>query len=292
MRSMTGYGKSELTQNGITLTVEINTVNNRYLDINVKYPRGFTALEDVMRKAVQSKLKRGKADVYLTYKNNSLDGADLEVDIALASAYVNASKTIISNFPDLENDYTVSSVMKATDVIKPSQDALDVEALSPLVKQVVESACDELNKMRDFEGEKLKIDLLTRMQTIANTVEIISKRAPEVAENYRVRLTEKVKELLSGSEIDETRILQETAIFADKCNIDEELTRLRSHVAQFKAICDSNGEKGKRLDFLVQEFNREANTVCSKSNDVTVTDNALTLKCEIEKVREQIQNVE
>jgi uncharacterized protein (TIGR00255 family) len=182
--------------------------------------------------------------------------------------------------------------MKTQDVVKASQEVLDVEFLAPLVKEVVESACDELNKMREFEGEKLKADLLSRLDTIQKTVEVISTRAPEVSESYRLRLTEKVKEMLGGAEIDESRILQETAVFADKCNIDEELTRLRSHVAQFKSICQLTTEVGKRLDFLVQDFNREANTVCSKSNDVTVTDNALTLKCEIEKVREQIQNVE
>ena len=292
MRSMTGYGKSELVKDGVTLTVEIKTVNNRYLDVNVKYPRGFTALEDTMRKAVQSKLKRGKADVYLTYKNDAVTDGALEVDINLATAYVNASKQIISAFPELTNDFTVNSLMKTQDVVKASQEVLDVEFLAPLVKEVVESACDELNKMREFEGEKLKADLLSRLDTFKKTVEFISTRAPEVSESYRLRLTEKVKEMLGGAEIDESRILQETAVFADKCNIDEELTRLRSHVAQFKSICELTTEVGKRLDFLVQEFNREANTVCSKSNDVTVTDNALTLKCEIEKVRDQIQNVE
>ena len=292
MKSMTGYGKSELTSNGFTLTVEIKTVNNRYLDMNFKYPRSFTALEDTMRKAVQSKLKRGKADVYFTFKNDNVSEGAVEVDLNLASEYLNASKILAQNFPELRNDFSIYSLMKTQDVVKTSQEVIDVETLAPLVKTVVENACDELNKMREFEGAKLKADLLSRMDKISSLVEVISKRAPEVSEGYRVRLYEKVKELLSQAEIDETRILQETAIFADKCNIDEELTRLRSHVAQFKAICEGTGDIGKRLDFLVQEFNREANTVCSKSNDATVTDSALSLKCEIEKVREQIQNIE
>ncbi len=292
MRSMTGYGRAEVCSDGITLTVEIKTVNNRFLDVNLKYPRGFLALEDVMRKAVQSKLKRGKADVFVTYKNENVSDVSLDVDVALAGAYVEALNKIVNAFPNVENDYTITSLMKAPDVIKQSQDALDVEKLTPLLKKCVEDACDSLNEMREFEGAKLCADLLGRVQTIENTVEIIAKRAPEVSENYRQKLNDRLTEILQDTKIDEARILQEVAIFADKCNIDEELTRLRSHIAQFRAICNASGEIGKRLDFLVQEFNREANTVCSKSNDVTVTDNALTLKCEIEKVREQIQNVE
>ncbi|MBO5712574.1 MAG: YicC family protein [Clostridia bacterium] len=292
MRSMTGYGKSELVSNGITLTVEIKTVNNRYLDLNFKYPRSFTALEDTMRKAASSKLKRGKADVYFTYKNDTLSDGAVEVDLALATEYVNASKILSDNFTDLKNDFSIYSLIKTPDVVKTSQEVIDVEALKPLVKTVIENACYELNKMREFEGAKMKADLLSRIDKIDSTVNEIAKRAPMVSENYRIRLNEKVSELLQTANIDESRILQETAVFADKCNIDEELTRLRSHVAQFRSICEGTGEIGKRLDFLVQEFNREANTVCSKSNDVTVTDNALTLKCEIEKVREQIQNIE
>lgn len=292
MRSMTGYGRAEITENGITLTVEIKTVNNRFLDLNIKYPRGFTALEDVIRKTVSAKLKRGKADVFVTYRNDNVDDVKLDVDIALAGAYLNAVKKITDAFSDIENDYTVTSLIKTPDVIKLSQETLDVEKIAPILKTVIETACDGLNEMRAFEGEKLKLDLLSRIDTIEKTVSEISKLATVVSENYRTRLTDRLTEILASTEIDEARILQETAIFADKCNIDEELTRLRSHISQFRAICETDGEIGKRLDFLVQEFNREANTVCSKSNDVGVTDNALTLKCEIEKVREQIQNVE
>ena len=292
MNSMTGYGRCEVNENGVSLTVEIKTVNNRYLDLNFKYPRSFTALEDAMRKTVQSKLSRGKADVYLTYKNTAVADGTIEVDIPLATAYVNAAKLLSENFSGIENDFSIYSLMKTQDVIKTSQEVIDVEALKPLVIKAVEGACNELNVMRKFEGAKLKADLLQRVENIKGVVTEISKVAPLVSENYRVKLTEKVAELLQNANIDESRILQETAIFADKCNIDEELTRLKSHIEQFKSICESEGPKGKRLDFLIQEFNREANTVCSKSNDVTVTDNALTLKCEIEKIREQIQNIE
>lgn len=292
MKSMTGYGKAEVSVDGITVTVEIKTVNNRFLDINLKYPRCFLALDDVMRKAIQSKIKRGKADVFVSYKNDNADDVNLEVDLALAGAYLAAARKIKDAFLDVEDDYTLTSVMKAPDVIKQSQDDVEVEKLSVLVKNCVEKACDALNEMREFEGEKLAADLLGRMSVIENTVEVIAKRAPLVSESYKERLSERINDAMQGVTVDEARLLQEVAIFADKCNIDEELTRLRSHVEQFKSICASNGEIGKRLDFLVQEFNREANTVCSKSNDVTVTDNALTLKCEIEKVREQIQNVE
>ncbi len=292
MKSMTGYGKAEYKDDLISITVEIKTVNNRFLDLNSKYPRSFIALDDVIRRAVQSKIKRGKADLFLTYENLQQQEASLEVNIPLAKSYVEANKVLSQEFSDIKNDFTITSLMKSQDVISHSQSEIDVETLSPIVNNVVISALDNLNVMRAFEGEKLKGDVLSRVSKIEELVLNIEKRAPEVQKDYSKRLYERVSEVLSSTQIDEARLIQEVAVFADKSNIDEELTRLKSHISQFRKICNEENEVGKRLDFLIQEFNREANTVCSKSNDITITDNALALKCEIEKIREQIQNIE
>lgn len=291
MRSMTGYGKAEYKDGVIALTVEAKSVNNRFLDFNPKYPRIFTALDDVIRRTVSNKVKRGKLDLFINFEKQGENAVSLKVDSDLAKAYILAAKEI-SKKTGVKNDYKVTSLMKLPDIVKQQQDDLDLEAFTPILISTIESALDNLNSMRDYEGEKLKGDLLLRVSTIETLVGEIKKHAPKVAEEYRVKLIERVKEALQGVQVDENRLLQEVAIFADKSNIDEELTRLNSHVSQFRKICESEGEIGKKLDFLVQEFNREANTVCSKSNDINITDNALALKCEIEKVREQIQNIE
>ena len=291
MKSMTGYGKAEYKSDSYSITVEIKTVNNRYLDLNPKYPRFMIALDDVIRRTVSSNIRRGKADLFISFEKQGESLISLEVDENLAKAYYNASKLIAETI-GIENDYSVASLMKSPDVIKQSQDDINIEELTPILESVIVDACNNLNKMREFEGEKLKLDLLSRVKFIEDTVLEIEKFAPLVQEEYRLKLKERLSEILQNAEIDETRLLQETAIFADKSNIDEELTRLHSHISQFRKICDSEGEIGKKLDFLVQEFNRESNTVCSKSNNINITDNALALKCEIEKVREQIQNIE
>ncbi len=292
MRSMTGYGKAEYALDGVILTVELKTVNNRYLDLTPKYPRAFISLDDVIRKTVQKNLSRGRVDLFITYQDTTITDVNLDVDLPLAKAYVDASDKLSKEFPKLNYDLTITSLMKITDVIKSSQQTFNVEKIAPILEETVNNACINLNVMRDIEGAKLKEDLLKRVQNIKEIVDDIKLRAPKIAQEYREKLTERVKEVLSQSQIDETRILQETALFLDKSNIDEELTRLYSHILQFYKICDLDGEVGKKLDFLIQEFNREANTVCSKSNDIEITENALKLKSEIEKIREQIQNIE
>ena len=292
MNSMTGYGKAEYSQNGITLTVEIKTVNNRFLDLTFKMPKSFIALQESIRSSIQKHVVRGKGDVYVSYKKTSDVAGGIDVDLQLASSYVNVAKTLKKQFPSLKNDFTISSLMKTSDVLTFNQEDISIEEISPILLETVEKACINLNSMRAFEGAKLKEDMLSRVAVIEETVNIIKTRAPLVASEYRERLTERVKSLLEGQDVDESRLLMEVAVFADKSNIDEELTRLTSHVSQFRKICEECGEVGKKLDFLVQEFNRESNTVCSKSNDIEVTDNALKLKCEIEKIREQIQNIE
>ncbi|MBE5743946.1 MAG: YicC family protein [Clostridiales bacterium] len=292
MKSMTGYGKAEYSSNGITLTVEIKSVNNRFLDLSYKCPRSFTCLQDVMRSTVQNHLSRGKVDLFVNYyKQGDREGA-VELDSELATAYVAVAKQIKKQFPSLKNDFTVSSLMKTPDVLRLSQESFNVDEISPILVETINKACENLNAMRLFEGEKLKADVLSRVKTIEETVGVIKERAPLVSKEYHDKILKKVQTVLEGSEVDESRLLMEVQLFADKSNIDEEITRLYSHISQLRSICEQTGEVGKKLDFLVQEFNRESNTICSKANDIEVTDNALKLKCEIEKIREQIQNIE
>lgn len=291
MLSMTGYGKGSYEENGIELTVELKTVNNRYLDASVKAPRVFAAYEEKIRARIREKMTRGHIDVFVSFKDKREKPTALTVDLALATSYVQSAKTLKAAFPELPDDITLSSVLRYPEVLK-QEDVLALdETLVTALTAALDGALDNLNAMRLIEGEKLKADMLSRMDTIESLVAEISLRAPEIAKEYREKLTARVKEYLDGAQIDETRLLTEVAVFTDKSNIDEELTRLRSHVGQFRSICEE-GVVGRKLDFLVQEFNREANTTCSKSNDVTVTRLGLALKNEIEKVREQVQNLE
>ncbi len=291
MLSMTGYGKGEYKEGGVELICEIKTVNNRYLDVSVKAPRIFTAYEEVIRSTVREKLTRGHADVFVSLKDKREKPTVLSVDVALAASYVSAAKTLKETLPDLPDDLTLSSVLRYPDVLKQDEVVSVDETLLCALKTALSTALDSLNAMRAVEGEKLKKDMCSRVDTIEKLVNEISLRAPLIAQNYRERLTNRIKEYLSDVNPDEARLLTEVAIFADKSNIDEKLTRLRSHIEQFRSIAEE-GIVGRKLDFLVQEFNREANTTCSKSNDVAITKAGLALKNEIEKIREQVQNVE
>lgn len=291
MLSMTGYGKGEYTEGGLELTCEIKTVNNRYLDVSIKAPRIFAAYEDVIRTTIRKKLTRGHADLFISFKDKRERPTALSVDIPLAGSYVAAAKALKEAFPDLADDVTLSSVLRYPEVLK-QEDAISLdEEMTKALDIALNIALDKLNEMRAVEGEKLKEDMLSRVATIENLVEEIATRAPLIAQEYREKLTARVQEYLTEAKIDENRILTEVAVFTDKSNIDEELTRLRSHIEQFRSIA-TEGIVGRKLDFLVQEFNREANTTCSKSNDVTITRAGLALKNEIEKIREQVQNLE
>lgn len=291
MLSMTGYGRGEYKNGGIELTVEIKTVNNRYLDVSVKCPRIFNAFEDIIRSQIREKLTRGHADVYIGFSDKREKERTVYLDEGAAKAYADAARRIKAMFPDAVDDFSVTNILRFPDVIKTEDVSnADDESLSAL-KAALSGALEKLNGMRKIEGEKLKADMLTRMDTIERLVAEIEKRAPLVAEGYKAKLESKIKKILDGVEPDEGRLLTEVAVFTDKSNIDEELTRLHSHVSQFREICKDT-LVGRKLDFLVQEFNRETNTVCSKSNDLEITRLGLALKNEIEKVREQVQNLE
>lgn len=288
---MTGYGRGEYKNGGIELTVEIKTVNNRYLDVSVKCPRIFNAFEDIIRSQIREKLTRGHADVYIGLSDKREKERTVYLDEGAAKAYADAARRIKAMFPDAVDDFSVTNILRFPDVIKTEDVSnADDESLSAL-KAALSGALEKLIGMREIEGEKLKADMLTRMDTIERLVADIEKRAPLVAEGYKAKLESKIKKILDGVEPDEGRLLTEVAVFTDKSNIDEELTRLHSHVSQFREICKDT-LVGRKLDFLVQEFNRETNTVCSKSNDLEITRLGLALKNEIEKIREQVQNLE
>lgn len=291
MLSMTGYGKGEYIEGGLEITCEIKTVNNRYLDVSIKAPRIFAAYEDVIRNTVRCKLTRGHADVFIGMKDKRERPTALATDMALAASYVAAAKALKEAFPEIPDDLTVTSVLRYPEVLKQEDSVSLDEEMTKGLQAALNVALDKLNQMRLVEGEKLKADMLSRVSTIETLVGEISLRAPKIAEEYKAKLTARVKEYLSETPVDEGRLLTEVAVFADRTNIDEELTRLRSHIEQFRSICEE-GIVGRKLDFLVQEFNREANTTCSKSNDVTITRAGLALKNEIEKIREQVQNLE
>ncbi len=291
MLSMTGYGKGEYIEGGLELTCEIKTVNNRYLDVSVKSPRVFAAYEDVIRATVRKSLSRGHADLFISVKDKRERPTQLTLDIALASSYVAAAKSLKEAFPDLPDDVTLSSVLRYSEVLRQEDGTALDEELKTALNTALAAALASLNEMRRVEGEKLKQDMLSRINTIETLVAEIARRAPLVAQEYKDKLASRVREYLDGVQADEGRLLTEVAVYTDKTNIDEELTRLRSHIEQFRNICEEE-TVGRKLDFLVQEFNREANTTCSKSNDVTITRAGLALKNEIEKIREQVQNLE
>lgn len=291
MYSMTGYGRGEYKADGLEITVEVKTVNNRYLDLSLRAPKVFSSQEEAVRQRVRSLLTRGHADVYIGYSDKRGREKNLYFDEGAAAAYYAAAKRAAELFPEAQNDITVTSVLRFPEVLRAEENSGEDEELFSALFKALDAALANLNAMRETEGARLAADMLSRMDEIERLVKLIGERAPLVADNYRKKLEIRMKKLLEGTEIDESRLLSEVAVFSDKSNIDEELTRLHSHAAQFREICK---EKlvGRKLDFLVQEFNRESNTICSKSNDLDITRLGLALKNEIEKVREQVQNVE
>ena len=289
MRSMTGYGRADYSADGINLTVEIKTVNNRNFDFNAKMPRAFISLEDAIRKSVSSMVARGRVDLFITFQDKRENKAPIEIDYAKAKEYYDAMKSLSERF-NLPFDATASFLIKSPDVLI-EEFKVDADEFKEVVIDTVNKACESLNAMRKTEGEKLVVDMLSRVDAVADLREKIKVRAPMVALEHKEKLRQRIEEALADVKIDEARLLNEVAFYTDKVNIDEELTRLSSHIEQFRSTVKKEGA-GKKLDFLMQEFNREANTICSKSNDIEVTTYALALKNEIEKIREQVQNLE
>lgn len=291
MKSMTGYGKGTATYMGRTLTVELKSVNHRYLDLGFRLPRIFLAYEDLFRQRLSEGINRGHVDVYVNYEDFSNRPKQVNLDMGLAQSLVDASKTLQQQF-DLKNDFNVNSLMKSQDVLVVKEEEDDPQIIKNLVIESVSQAVENLDKMRLTEGKKLRSTLIELVENIKKLVDEISAFAPSVVEEYRQKLSVRMSEILQNVIVDEARLANEVAFFADKSNVDEEIARLKSHVYHISQIFDEEQPVGRKLDFLVQEFNREANTICSKSNNLALTNLGLALKNEIEKVREQIQNVE
>jgi uncharacterized protein (TIGR00255 family) len=291
IKSMTGFGRGEYSQDGKEFTVEIKTVNHRYSDIFIKMPRQISFLEDRVRDLVGKAISRGKIDVFITYNDYSEDSKYVVFDEGLAKAYVSAVESLRDKFA-LADDISVSLVSRFPDVLRVEQAQEDEEQLWSMLKTAVDNAVASLIHMRSIEGEGLKNVLLERADYIEKVIAEISDRAPEVPKEYKNKLNARLKELLDQQTIDESRIAVEVALFADRCSIDEELVRLRSHFGQMRQILSMDQPVGRKLDFLVQEMNREINTIGSKANDLTITKLVVEIKSEIEKIREQIQNIE
>lgn len=291
IKSMTGFGRGENSQDGMEFTVEIKTVNHRYSDIFVRMPRQIGFLEDKVRDLVGKAISRGKIDVYITYFNYGDDAKLVTMDEGLAKTYISAAESLRDKF-HLKDDITVSLIARYPDVLKVEQAKEDEDLLWAMLKVATEKALETLIIMRQTEGEGLKYVLLDRADYVESIVAEIEKRAPEIPKEYKLKLTARIKDLLDQQPLDENRLATEVAVFADRCSIDEELVRLASHIGQLREALSMDQPVGRKLDFLVQEMNREINTIGSKANDLSITKNVVEIKSEIEKIREQIQNIE
>lgn len=293
IKSMTGFGRSEYNDGKRNIIVEIKSVNHRYSDITVKMPRRYSFVEDKIKTTVKDKIKRGKVDVSIMVENLTENDVNIKLNTMVAQQYYDNLRALQEGF-DVSGDISLQMLAGMPDVLKSIPDVDDEEEMTKCILAPVKEACINLEKMRGIEGEKLATDLIMRGDMIKGLVDRIEERADLVPKVYTEKLTERIKELIGGSvTIPEDRILVEAAIFADKCNITEELTRLNSHMDQMKSIISKSSQPdGKKLDFLVQEMNREANTIGSKANDIEITNLMLQVKAEIEKIREQVQNIE
>ena len=291
MNSMTGYGKGTAARDGRELTVELKSVNHRFLDVSMRLPRILSCIEDPLRAAIAKRLSRGHVDVFVNYRNLRSDAKTVRVDTTLLWAYVKAANEANETL-HLPNDLTLSGVLRLPDVTEIVPADEDTDALVALAVEAANLALDGLIEMRKAEGERLKAALALGVDTMDAYREQILARAPFVAEDYRRKLNERIESVLNDTEIDRARLATEVALFADRCCIDEELVRLKSHIAQFCTYLDTAEPVGRNMDFIVQEMNRECNTIGSKANDAVLTKAVLACKAEIEKLREQIQNVE
>lgn len=291
IKSMTGYGSAKGASGELKITVELRSVNNRFLDCNIRIPRVYTVLEDAIKAEVQKAISRGKVDVFVTIDASEADDVLITVNESVADAYVAALNALSVRYK-IANDLTAVSLARMPDVLAVSKEETDIETLGKDICSILREALDDFNAMRTVEGAKLREDVLNRAADIEKMVDIVEERSPETVREYREKLLKRMREVLDTSQVDEQRILTEAAIFADKTAVAEETVRLRSHVAQLRTMMEANEPVGRKLDFLIQEFNREANTIGSKCNDLELQHTVVNLKSEIEKIREQIQNIE
>jgi uncharacterized protein (TIGR00255 family) len=288
---MTGYGRGNAEENGRVFTIEIKSVNNRYLDINIRLPRQINSLEDKIRKHISSKISRGKIDVFINQEKFSEEDYKIKVDENIAKAYYDAYSLLIEKF-NLKSEVSLPLLANSNDVITVDKKEDDLEAVWKLLLKALDDALNMFVEMRGNEGIKLGKDIMQRCDLINDYILKIEARAPEVVKDFREKISSRVADYLKDVGMDEARLLNEVAFYSDKTSITEEIVRLKSHIEQFKEAFKSKEPVGKKFDFLIQEMNRETNTIGSKANDLNITGIVIDIKSEIEKIREQIQNIE
>ena len=292
VKSMTGYGRAEETLDGYAITVEVRSVNNRYLDCSVRIPRLYLFAEDAIKARVQRTISRGKVDVFVTLDSTGAEKVQVSVNKPVADGYYEALKQLAASYGLPESDISVSLISRFPDVLLAEKAQDDVEQLAEDICSVLDGALSDFDSMRTREGARLEEDILSRAATIEEKVALVEERSPQTVAEYRAKLEARMNEVLSNAQLDPARILTEAAIFADKVAVDEETVRLRSHINQLREMLDKGGPIGRKLDFLIQEFNREANTIGSKCSDIDIARQVVDIKAEIEKIREQVQNIE
>ena len=291
VRSMTGFGRAKAEVNGLDITVEIKSVNHRYFEFSCRVPRAYSFLEEKIKSKLSAAISRGKVEVSILIDDNTENTTLVEIDREYTAAYLKAIKSLSKEF-GIKNDVKASALVGNNDIFKVKRQTIDDEVVTSAVFTVLEDAVKNFISMRTVEGERLFNDVKTRTEYILEKVAFIEERSPKTVTEYRNRIEQKIKELLGDTTIDEQRILTEVAIFADKVAVAEETVRLRSHIKQFESLVSSSDPVGRKLDFIVQEMNREANTIGSKAQDIEIAHTVVDIKSEIEKIREQIQNME
>ena len=291
IKSMTGFGRCEVADEKRKFTVELKSVNHRYLDVNIKMPKKLNFFESAIRNLLKEYIERGKVDVYITYEDYTEDNYSLRYNAALAGEYLGYLNAMAEEF-HLENDICVSTLSRYPDVFVMEEQDIDEKELWSGLEKALRGACEQFVDSRVKEGEALKADLLDKLDAMLSDVDFIEERSPQIMKEYRTRLEEKIQEILGDRQIDDARIATEVTIYADKVCVDEETVRLRSHIMTTKDTLLAGGSIGRKLDFIAQEMNREANTILSKANNIEISDIGIDLKTGIEKVREQIQNIE
>lgn len=291
IRSMTGYGRKQAVTGGMNITAEIKSVNHRYFEFSARVPRAYGFLEEKLKSYIQSLISRGKVECYIQIDNLEEEDCIVEVNHSLAKGYYDALKDLAQRY-ELRDDISVSLLSRYSDIFSVHKAEADEEKIWESVKGVVAEAVSSFIKMRETEGEKLKNDILSRCDTIIEKVEFIEERSPETVREYNDKLLARIKDVLSDVQVDEQRILTEAAVYADKIAVAEETVRLRSHISQLRDFMESEEAIGRKTDFLVQEINREANTIGSKAQDVAIAKKVIDIKAEVEKIREQVQNIE
>ncbi len=290
IKSMTGFGKNNLAINDRNYQVEIRSVNHRYLDINIKMPRQLTYLEEIIKKAISTKIKRGKIDVSISFENNSTEGRNVKINTEIAKMYIEQLRKLAEE-ENILSDIQVTEITKLPDVLNINIDQ-DDDTIKQELLESVSIATDNLIEMKQAEGNKIAEDLIRRINYIEEKILKISELSTGLIEEYVVKLEERIKEILKTDIIDKSRIAQEVVIYADKTSIEEEITRLKSHIIQFRNLLKEEEPVGKKIDFLIQEMNRETNTIGSKANNLEIVNGVIDIKTELENIREQIQNIE